>query len=499
MQPGEEGEAHSEPESDEIKNVEKSGITLVAVLGIYDVIRSEVPGAVATCQKAGVAVRMITGDNIVTAQAIAAKCGIISEDQIGDPLVCIEGPEFYNQMGGLICTNCKKNCPNDCECEDKDRKERVKNFSQFKKLMGKLRVMARSRPEDKYLLVTGLMNMNQVVAVTGDGTNDAPALSKADVGFGMGVTGTDVCKAAADIIIMDDSFTSVVKACSWGRNIYDNIKRFLQFQLTVNVGALLFTVIGAIFLKEAPLQAIQLLWVNMIMDSLASLALATELPRPDLLERPPQNKDDFVVSRKMTKHILYMSLFQMVILFIFLFGGEYMIPEPEEKLRFEAYREIVGMEKNDYVFPGRLYKINGDELYKAVIELPGIDGDSSRHMTFIFNLFIWLQIVNMLAARKIHDEKNLCDGFFANPAFLIIWVLIIVVNGVIIQFTGAFFSLHPDGLAIEQHGLCIGVSFSVLLVNLILKLLPDDISPKLGKDSVDDRRLEAKNGVVAQE
>jgi len=293
-------------------------------------------------------------------------------------------------MGGLICTTCKKNCPNDCECEDKDRKERVKNFSQFKKLMGKLRVMARSRPEDKYLLVTGLMNMNQVVAVTGDGTNDAPALSKADVGFGMGVTGTDVCKAAADIIIMDDSFTSVVKACSWGRNIYDNIKRFLQFQLTVNVGALLFTVIGAIFLKESPLQAIQLLWVNMIMDSLASLALATELPRPDLLERPPQNKDDFVVSRKMTKHILYMSLFQMVILFIFLFGGEYMIPEPEEKLRFNDYREIIGQDKSDFVFPGRLYKINGDELYKAVIDLPGIDGDSSRHMTFIFNLFIWL-------------------------------------------------------------------------------------------------------------
>lgn len=232
--------------------------------------------------------------------------------------------------------------------------------------MGKMKVMARSRPEDKYLLVTGLMNMNQVVAVTGDGTNDAPALSKADVGFGMGITGTDVCKAAADIIIMDDSFESVVKACSWGRNIYDNIKRFLQFQLTVNVGALIFTVIGAILLKESPLQAIQLLWVNMIMDSLASLALATELPKPELLERQPQQKEDFVVSRKMTKHIVYMSIFQMVVLFIFLFGGEYMIPEPNEDLRFDSMRDALDITRNEMVFPGRLYKINGDSLYHKI-------------------------------------------------------------------------------------------------------------------------------------
>jgi Ca2+ transporting ATPase len=417
---------------------------------------------------------MITGDNIVTAQAIAEKCGIIAKDEMGDPEVCMGGPEFYEMMGGLI---------------EKDGKERVKNMGAFKKIAPKLKVMARSRPEDKYLLVTGLMNMNQVVAVTGDGTNDAMALSKADVGFGMGKTGTAVCKKAADIIIVDDSFTSVVKACSWGRNIYDNIKAFLQFQLTVNVNALIFTVIGAVLLKESPLQAIQLLWVNMIMDSLASLALATELPKPELLLRPPQVKDDFVVSRKMTKHILYMSLFQMVILFIFLFGGEYMIPEPDVELRFNQFYPIVDMDIKDseMVFPGRLYKVNGDPLYKIVQEAN--NDDSSRHMTFIFNLFIWLQIINMIAARKIHDEKNLCKGFFDNPMFLIIWVLIVAVNFLIIQYTGPFFSLHPKGLSWEQHVLCIGVSFSVLFCNLLLKCLPDDVAPLLGKDSVDAVRV----------
>jgi len=200
----------------------------------------------------------------------------------------------------------------------------------------------------------------------------------------------------------------------------------------------------------------------------------------------------------MTKHILYMSLFQMVVLFIFLFGGEYMIPEPIEELRYTELRPLVGLEAdydNKFVFPGRLYKVNGDELYKAIKETDIVDDDDSRHMTFIFNLFIWLQIINMLAAKKIHDEINIFDGFFKNPMFIIIWIIIVGVNFLIIQYTGKFFSLHPKGLSWEQHVMCIGVSLSVLLVNLLLKLLPDDCAPKLGKDSVDDKRLEDKRKV----
>ena len=150
-----------------------------------------------------------------------------------------------------------------------------------------MKVMARARPMDKYLMVTGLRQMGAVVAVTGDGTNDAPALKKADVGFAMGITGTDVCKQAADILITDDNFSSIVKACMWGRNVFDNIQRFLQFQLTVNVGALILVFVGTVGGEETPLKAIQLLWVNLIMDSIGALALATELPKPELLERMP--------------------------------------------------------------------------------------------------------------------------------------------------------------------------------------------------------------------
>jgi len=194
------------------------------------------------------------------------------------------------------------------------------------KIRNKLKVLARSRPNDKYIMVSGLRELGDIVAVTGDGTNDAPALKRADVGFAM-KTGTQVAANASDIIIQDDNFASIVKACMWGRNVYDNIRRFLQFQLTVNVVALVTAFIGSVILWESPLAAIQLLWVNLIMDSLASLALATEMPKPDLLERPPYRKREYIISQTMVKHILGQAIFQSIILFVFVFAGHKFIPE----------------------------------------------------------------------------------------------------------------------------------------------------------------------------
>ena len=260
---------------------------------------------------------MVTGDNIKTAKAIAVQCGIITEEEKDKEGYCVDGPQFYEAMGGLKNEGTKDEC--------------VRNMTEFRKIMKTLKVMARSRPEDKYLLVCGLRNNGAVVAVTGDGTNDAPALKKADVGFGMGLSGTDTCRKAADILLQDDSFTSVVAACSWERNVYDNIQRFLQFQLTVNVNALITTFVASVITKETPLTAVQLLWVNLIMDSLASLALATEMPKPHLLQRPPQQRTDYIVSIKMLKHIIGMSFYQCILLFVFIFWGEYLIIEPEEK------------------------------------------------------------------------------------------------------------------------------------------------------------------------
>ena len=178
----------------------------------------------------------------------------------------------------------------------KIKKDVIANKPKFEKMMKKLCVIARSQPYHKYCLVAGLRELEHVVAVTGDGTNDAAALSKADVGFAMN-NGTDIAKEASDIIITDNNFSSIVQSVLWGRNVYDNIRRFLQFQLSVNVCACTLVFVGSVIGSESPLSAIQMLWVNMIMDSLGSLALATESPHRGLLDRAPARKNEFMVSR----------------------------------------------------------------------------------------------------------------------------------------------------------------------------------------------------------
>jgi Ca2+ transporting ATPase len=266
----------------------------------------------------------------------------------GKGQVCMEGPVFYDECKGLKL----RKMPNG------KMREEVNDMERFKEIRKHLKVLARSRPEDKYLIVTGLRNCGDVVAVTGDGTNDAPALKKADVGFGMGIAGTDVCLEAADIIIVNDNFERIVRAAKWGRNVYDNIQRFLRFQLTVNFVALTVTFIGAAGMKQSPVNAIQLLWVNLIMDSLAAMALATGSPGEELLEREPQNRDDYLVSRRMVKHIQYGSIWQSVILISVAFFGEYFVYEPDVLRRFDK------ASNGPWIYPGRTKDWDGTPLFE---------------------------------------------------------------------------------------------------------------------------------------
>lgn len=191
----------------------------------------------------------------------------------------------------------------------------------FKQIEKQLRVMARSQPDDKFLLVDGLIRIGRTVAVTGDGTNDAPALNRSDVGFAMGITGTDVAKNAADIQLTDDNFCSILVAVKYGRNIYDNVRKFLQFQLTVNVVAMFIVFAGACIFSEPPLTSTQMLWVNLIMDTFAALALATEPPHDSVMDRQPAKKSDLIVNSTMWRNILGQAIFQIVTLLSMLFLG----------------------------------------------------------------------------------------------------------------------------------------------------------------------------------
>ena len=425
LKEGEGGPEHDHDVDKDHWEVEQNDLTCICILGIKDIIRPEVPKAVEQCKKAGVRVRMVTGDNAVTARAIAGECCLIDDDiQNAGEYSVLEGKAFFEMVGGLTCDNCKNDCP--CECKPDKIDEKVKNKEVFAKIRQELCVLARSRPEDKYLMVTGLREFGDVVAVTGDGTNDAPALKKSDVGFAMGITGTDVAKGAADIILLDDNFASIVKACMWGRNIYDNIRKFLQFQLTVNVVALITAFVGACILTESPLQPIQLLWVNLIMDSLASLALATEAPdEVKLLNRDPQSRDEYIISRKMVKHILAVSIAQSIVIFTIVFAGEFFIPEAPGY--FPNY--------NGFIYPGRPKTYGGDPLWDRYQS----DYGFSRHMTIVFTSFVMMQVFNMINARKIHDELAVWDGLLSNKMFVIIWIVIFITQILLSQFTQDLF------------------------------------------------------------
>jgi Ca2+ transporting ATPase len=236
-----------------------------------------------------------------------------------------------------------------------------------------------------------------------------------------------------------------VKACKWGRNVYDNIRRFLQFQLTVNVVALITSFIGSVVMWDSPLQAIQLLWVNLIMDSLASLALATEEPKDELLQRPPYRKKEYIISNKMTKHILGQSLFQAVILFVVVFAGHKFIPEDYATSGIDLSQHVIEKYRDpsyqEYVFNGMVRNVAGEPVYEQYI-----DTTPSRHLTFVFNMFVFFQIFNMLAARKINDEFNFLEGFFGNTLFITVWLVIVIGQIVITQFGSFAMKVHVNGL-----------------------------------------------------
>lgn len=349
-------------------------MVLLALVGISDPMRLDVPDAIQMAHAAGIDVKMVTGDNPNTATVLARQLGLLAEDSL-----VLEGAEFR-------------------KLPDED----------LLGMLPRLRVLARAEPMDKYRLVDLLQRLRKVVAVTGDGTNDALALKHADVGLAMGKSGTEVAKEASDIVLLDDNFRSIIRAVHWGRTLYENIQKFIQFQLTINFSALataflspllnLITVpLFGIHLLEVPLTVIQLLWVNLIMDTLAVLALVTEPPSLDSMKRPPVGRTAPFITRMMWENILGMGVY-FTLMMLVLQATNFLGADLQEPRQFTAV---------------------------------------------IFAVYVFFQVFNEFNCRVLTPSRSAFNGLTKNKNFLLVIVLTVVVQIVLTQFGGVIFNTAP--------------------------------------------------------
>jgi Ca2+ transporting ATPase len=497
-------------DSDGKYDIEERDFTLIGIIGIKDTLRDGVDEAVSKCHTAGISVLMVTGDNIDTAVAIAKDCKILKGDE-DETKASMLGSVFHETIGGLMCETCEKDeikclCPKTlAEAKkrniepDKLRKDKIKNIKVFEEVVSNLKVLARSRPEDKYTLVLGLRQLGNVVAVTGDGTNDAPALSRSDVGFSMGIQGTDIAKNASDIIILDDDFNSIVKAVLWGRNIFDNIRKFIKFQLTVNISAVALVFVCVCIGNETPITTIQMLWLNMIMDSLGSLALATEPPYDKLLYRKPYARDEYIISNFMWKHILPQSLIQFIVLLIlYLQAPQFMSEEDSSRITQANYLrncfgKVPGLDRvNDtyYIISGLSFDwdpqikllpnvtqemcppyYKSSNLYDALTSFR-LENGNSAHMTVVFNTFVFYTLFNQINARILTDDLNIFERIFQNTLFIVIVFIEGILQAIIITFGSRAFQCSNGGLTARQWGKCIGFALLTYPTGLIMKFIP---------------------------
>ena len=514
--------------------IEQTGFTLIGVAAINDALRPGVPQSVDLCRQACVNVIMITGDDIRIAEAIAKNAGIIKE---GEKYLSITGKQFIEQIGGIICKTClmeteKCTCPKTLGLAkikypgEKDeevlasklKKEKVHDMAAFQEIIKDLKVIARARAIDKYALVLGLRELDNVVAVTGDGTNDASALSKADVGFAMGKTGTDVARDAADIIILDDNFNSIVHAIKWGRNIFDNIRKFLQFQLSVNFSAVLLVFVSSCIGSESPITAIQMLWINLIMDSLGSLALSTEDPSDELLYREPHSKREYIINNTMWKMIIVQSLVQFsLVLYMYLYGSSFIVEDNPERLHMirqlencfgdfpaevsefkhhKVYYYIMDGKKSSWDPMQRLRRnldpkvclfydrtqfeenqINN--LYEAYKWYTSTYGNTV-HMTMIFNTFVFYSLFNQINSRIINNNLNIFHRILDNWMFIAVTSGEMFIQFALVQYGGLVFKCNKEGLTVSQWYWCIMLAATTFLVNFILKFIPLESLCKFG-------------------
>ena len=383
-------------------------LQFLGVVAISDPVRADVPEAVNEVLNAGIGVKIVTGDTPGTAKEIGRQIGLWDDSRDGDRNI-ITGTEF-------------------AELSDAQLRERV----------GDLKIIARARPMDKKRLVEALQANNEVVAVTGDGTNDAPALKAAHVGLSMG-DGTSVAKEASDITIVDNSFSSIGRAVMWGRSLFQNIQRFILFQMTVNVAACFIVLAGAFMGTESPLTVTQMLWVNLIMDTFAAMALASLPPSASVMKDKPRSREAFIINRPMWQSIVGVG----GIFFLLLLGILYI---------FEHYQVNNILEL--FSFIPQTVDVNNATL--TPIEL-----------SMFFTIFVFLQFWNMFNARAFETGKS-AFHFKNCSGFVMIALVILIGQIVIVTIGGQFFNVTP--LSVVDWAVIIGATSLVLWIGELIRL-----------------------------
>lgn len=379
-------------------------LSLLGIAAISDPVREEVPAAVTECRNAGIEVKIVTGDTTATAKEIGRRIGLWDEADTDRNI--ITGPEF-EALG------------------DEELSQRVKE----------LKIIARARPMDKKRLVEALQAKGDVVAVTGDGTNDAPALKAANVGLSMG-DGTSVAKEASDITIVDNSFGSIARAVMWGRSLYLNIQRFILFQLTVNVAACLTVLFGAFTGTESPLTVTQMLWVNLILDTFAAMALASLPPSPQVMQAKPRDRRAFIITGRMKRRITATGgiFFALMMALLYLF----------------RHADVTGL------------------LKPWSIDFSSAGHISPYELSLFFTIFVMLQFWNLFNARAFGTGRSALHMTHCN-GFVFIALLILAGQYLIVTFGGTMFSVMP--LAIEDWAVIIAASSVVLWAGELRRLL----------------------------
>ena len=427
-------------------------LTFLAIFGLKDPLRDRVISCVKFAREdARLQVRMVSGDHVDTATQVALKAGIIRNDEIQKKHCVMHADQFRELVGGVTSTL------------DNDGREvlNVENPSEFRSIIQNLKVLARATSEDKYVLAVGLKALERMVAVTGDGITDKKILEVADVGLAMG-SGCSAAKEVSSIVLTTNDFEASLRAVMWGRNIYHNISRFIQFQVTVNISALLTIFIGIILFNQHPINSVQLLWINLIMDTAAALALATEPPLPSVINGPPFTEKVALLSNTVWRQILSVSLWNTFIMVMVMFFGR-LIGGLDEYHRSTPLKFSMPTDFQEHFDAGDLN--SEDEKYVSSQAL-------NRHLTYIFNIFVCLQMFNMINCRKIGKRDfNVFEAFFHNAYFLVIFVVTFVMQYLLVNYFSGISQTIP--LTRSEWGSCIVVGTSALLISFIVKCTPE--------------------------